>query len=73
VPFGRILIIVGLMFIALGLLAQFGPMFRFGRLPGDLSFGGNNWRVYVPIGTSILLSIVLTLVLTFVNYVMTRR
>lgn len=33
------------------------------RMPGDFSFGGRNWRVYVALGTSILLSIVLTIVL----------
>jgi hypothetical protein len=33
------------------------------RLPGDLSFGTGNVRVFVPIGTSILVSIVLTILL----------
>ncbi len=33
------------------------------KLPGDVSFGGRNWRVYVPIGTSILLSVLLTVLL----------
>ena len=33
------------------------------RLPGDFSFGGRNWRVYLPLGTSILISIVLTVLL----------
>lgn len=32
------------------------------RLPGDFSFGGRNWRVYVPLGLSIALSVVLTVV-----------
>ena len=31
------------------------------RLPGDFSFGGRNWRVYMPLGTSLLLSVMLTL------------
>jgi hypothetical protein len=33
------------------------------RVPGDLSFGKGNVRVFVPLGTSILISIVLTIVL----------
>ena len=33
------------------------------RLPGDFSFGGRNCRVYLPLGTSIVISIVLTVVL----------
>ncbi|HEX2069498.1 MAG TPA: DUF2905 domain-containing protein [Actinomycetota bacterium] len=32
-------------------------------MPGDFSFGGRNWRVYLPLGTSILISIVLTVLL----------
>ena len=31
-----------------------------GRSSGDLTFGGRNWRVYLPIGTSIVLSLLLT-------------
>jgi Protein of unknown function (DUF2905) len=33
------------------------------RVPGDLSFGKGNVRVFVPLGTSIFISIVLTIVL----------
>ena len=33
------------------------------RLPGDLTFGRGNLRVFVPIGTSILISVVLTILL----------
>jgi hypothetical protein len=33
------------------------------RIPGDLSFGKGNVRVFVPIGTSILISVVLTILL----------
>lgn len=32
-----------------------------GRLPGDVSFGSGRWRVHLLIGTSILLSVLLTL------------
>ena len=38
-----------------------------GKLPGDFSFGGANWRVYVPLGTSLLLSLLLTLLLTLLR------
>ena len=33
------------------------------RLPGDFTFGRGNLRVFVPIGTSILISVVLTILL----------
>lgn len=70
---GRALILFGLVLAAVGVLFEFAPMLRLGRLPGDISFGGAGWRVYIPIGTSILLSIVLTLVLALINSIAARR
>jgi len=43
--------------------AQAAPMLRLGRLPGDFSWNSGNVRVFVPIGTSILLSVLLTVLL----------
>ena len=61
---GRLLIAIGLLIAAIGvvvlLLGKAGlPL---GRLPGDFSWRGKNTTVYFPLGTSILLSIVLSLV-----------
>jgi hypothetical protein len=53
-----VLAILGVVFLA----AERFPGLRLGRLPGDLSFGGGAWRFYFPLGTSILLSIVLSLI-----------
>jgi hypothetical protein len=38
-----------------------------GRLPGDFTWRGKNTTVYFPLMTSILLSVILSLVLYFVN------
>ena len=38
------------------------------RLPGDLEFGLKNWRIYLPIASCILISIVLTLILWLIHY-----
>jgi hypothetical protein len=61
---GRLLIGVGLVLvIAGGLLLILGRTgFPLGRLPGDISYRGRNVSVYFPLGTSILLSVVLSLV-----------
>ena len=61
---GRLLIGVGLvLIIAGGLLLLLGRTgFPLGRLPGDISYRGRNVSVYFPLGTSILLSVVLSLV-----------
>jgi hypothetical protein len=61
---GRLLIGVGLVLVIAGalllLLGRTG--FPLGRLPGDISYRGRNVSVYFPLGTSILLSVVLSLV-----------
>jgi len=61
---GRTLLVVGLVIAGLGLafaLADRVPLL--GRLPGDLSFQGDGWAVYIPIATSIVLSLLLTVAL----------
>ncbi len=61
---GRLLIGLGLvLLIAGGLLLLLGRTgVPLGRLPGDISYRGKNLSVYFPLGTSILLSILLSLV-----------
>jgi len=61
---GRVLIGIGLLMAAVGaavlLLGKSGlPL---GRLPGDLTWRGKHAIVYFPMGTSILLSVALSLV-----------
>lgn len=60
---GRLLIGLGLLLlIAGGLLLLLGRTgVPLGRLPGDISYRGKNVSVYFPLGTSILLSILLSL------------
>ena len=60
---GKLLLVVGLVIAALGLLTMSGV--PFGRLPGDLSFRRGNTTFYFPIVTSIVLSILLTLLFAF--------
>ena len=65
---GRVLVVLGLIVVALGavlLLVDRVPWI--GRLPGDVHLQRGNWTFYFPIGTSILLSIVLTLVLWLIG------
>jgi hypothetical protein len=61
---GRLLIAVGLvLLIAGGLLLLLGRTgIPLGRLPGDISYRGKNLSVYFPLGTSVFLSVLLSLV-----------
>ena len=62
---GRALVAIGLVLVGIGLLLEFAPWLRLGRLPGDISFGSGNVRFYFPVVTSLLLSAALTLLLWF--------
>ncbi|BBG66131.1 hypothetical protein NNO_1428 [Hydrogenimonas sp.] len=53
---GRILIGLGLLLIIFGLFVSF-----FGRLPGDIVIKKENFTLYIPIATSILLSIIISI------------
>ena len=62
---GKLLVLVGLGIAAVGLLVMLGlPL---GRLPGDVVVRRGSYTFYLPIATSILLSVVLTLVLMFLR------
>jgi uncharacterized membrane protein len=64
---GKFLIFAGVVIIVLGvLIILFGKIGLF-RLPGDLEFGSRNWKVYIPIASSIILSILLTLILWLIS------
>jgi hypothetical protein len=66
---GRLLVGLGLvLLVAGGLLMLLGRTgLPLGRLPGDISYRGKNLNVYFPLGTSILLSVVLSLVFYFIS------
>jgi hypothetical protein len=61
---GRLLIGLGLvLLIAGGLVLLLGRTgIPLGRLPGDISYKSKNFSVYFPLGTSILVSVLLSLV-----------
>ena len=60
---GFLLICAGAALIVLGLLASTGALSWFGRLPGDIRVEREGVRVYVPITSMVLVSLVLSLVL----------
>ncbi len=63
----RFLITLGLILLAAGLLWPLLQKIGLGRLPGDIVIERENMTVYIPLGTSILISIVLSVVLWFLG------
>ena len=60
---GRLLIITGLVIAGVGLLITWG--LPIGRLPGDFTVRRGNFTFYFPLATSIVVSILLTLLFSF--------
>jgi len=63
----RTLITFGIILVLAGLLWPVLSKLGLGRLPGDIVIERGNARVYIPIATSILVSVVLSLVLWLIN------
>ena len=66
---GKLLVIFGVVLMLVGVFLMFGSKlpFRLGRLPLDFHYQRDNFSFYFPLGTSILISLVFTLVLALVN------
>lgn len=58
---GLLIIGVGLVAVVVGLLVFSGALSWFGRLPGDVRIERDGLRIYVPITSMILVSLLLTL------------
>lgn len=53
----------GVVLITIGLIALAGGLSWFGRLPGDVRYESGNTRIYVPITSMILVSIILSILI----------
>ena len=66
--FGKILIVIGLVIAGLGILVILGGKIPwFGKLPGDFFYRGRNFTFYFTLATCIVISIILTLIMMFIN------
>src|SRR3977135_414103 len=69
---GLVLVVVGLVVVGVGLLVWSGGLSWFGRLPGDLRVERPNTRIYIPLASSLLISVVLSLVLSVIGAILRR-
>ena len=63
----KIFIIIGVLFIIVGLLYPFLKDIGLGRLPGDIVIKKENSSFYFPIVTCIVVSVVISLILIFLK------
>jgi hypothetical protein len=59
----RILIVAGIVLLVVGILWPWLGKLGLGRLPGDIVIERDNTRIYFPITTSILISVLLSILL----------
>ena len=59
---GGLLVVIGTLLLLAGRIGL--PL---GRLPGDIAYRGKNVSVFIPLGTSILISIVLSLLFYLIS------
>lgn len=67
-PLGQLIILAGLILIVIGLVTMRGWLGWFGHLPGDVRVERENVRVYVPIVSMLLISILFSVL----SYVLRR-
>ncbi len=65
---GKILMLVGGILLVAGLIFHYAEKLPWlGRLPGDIVIERENFRLYIPLATSLLLSILLTIIIYLIN------
>ncbi len=67
-PLGQLIVLLGLILVVVGLVAMRGWLGWFGHLPGDVRVERQNARVYVPIVSMLLISILFSVL----SYVLRR-
>ena len=66
-PIALLLVGAGVLLVLAGIVAWFGGLSWFGRLPGDIRVERDNVRLYVPIVSMLLVSVALSVVLYLVR------
>lgn len=61
--FSRFLIVFGLVLVVAGLLWPFLAKIGFGRLPGDIAIERENFTLYIPLMTGLVVSVILSFAL----------
>ena len=58
----------GLIIAAIGGIMVFAPRLNLFRLPGDINISGKGWKIYFPVVSCIVISLLLTLISWIIKY-----
>ncbi|HAV22099.1 MAG: hypothetical protein A2X67_06925 [Ignavibacteria bacterium GWA2_55_11] len=66
---GKLLVVLGLVLTTVGLLLMFAPKIPLlGKLPGDFHIKRDNFELYIPLASSLLISAVVSGFMWLVQY-----
>ncbi len=63
----RMIILIGIILVVIGLVWMLAERLGLGRLPGDIVIEREGFRLYIPLMTMLIISIVLSLVMWLIN------
>jgi hypothetical protein len=69
---GPFVVMAGIVIVVLGILLWAGGLSWFGRLPGDIRIERGNVRIYIPVISMLLISVVATILLSILRYLFRR-
>ncbi len=69
---GPFVVVAGILIVLLGVLVWAGGLTWFGRLPGDIRIERGNVRIYIPLVSMLLTSVVATVLLSILRYLFRR-
>lgn len=64
---GPLIVMTGVVLVLIGLAVWWGAFEWFGRLPGDIRIERENMRIYIPLVSMLLISVVLSLIMYLFN------
>jgi len=66
--YGKLILFIGIVISIIGIIVILLGRIGLFKLPGDIEFGGKTWKVYFPIVSCIVISILLTVIIWLIKY-----